>query len=92
MSVVILDCMNSNSKVLDDVAHLVLINRVFTAHNLSADVTFATRLNQNDGGKHPSKRDVKENCHMVVPVAVTEMVLGWSRATKSLAMMVLIFM
>lgn len=36
-------CMDSNDTVLDELAHLLMINRVFAAHNIGENVTFATR-------------------------------------------------
>nr|CCA18945.1 AlNc14C60G4408 [Albugo laibachii Nc14] len=61
MTGVLLECMEANDKALDEVAHLLLINRVFAAYNLDEDVTFATRWKRHVGGKASSKRDVMFN-------------------------------
>ena len=42
MNGVLLACMESNDPALDCVAQLLMINRVFAAHDLNEDVTFAT--------------------------------------------------
>lgn len=50
--------MESNDLALDEVAHLHMINRVFVAHNLVEDVSFATRWSHHVGGEVSSKRAV----------------------------------
>nr|CCA24322.1 AlNc14C233G9341 [Albugo laibachii Nc14] len=55
---VLLACMDSNDPALDDLAHVLMINRLFAANNLNEDVTFATRWRRHVSGKIPSKSQV----------------------------------
>ena len=57
----LLACMEANDRALDEVAHLLLINRVFATYNLGEDVTFSTRWNRHVDDKVPTKRDVMFN-------------------------------
>ena len=82
--------MESNDPALDCVAQLLMINRVFAAHDLNEDVTFATRWARHVGGKVPSKRDVMFKKNRVVVNSAPDLVLGLTRATKALAVMELI--
>ena len=50
--------MESNDKALDELAHLLMINRVFAAYNLGEDGMFATRWSRHVGGNVPSKLSV----------------------------------
>ena len=92
MNVVLLACMESNNKALDEVAHLLMINRVLATHNLGEDVTFATRWSRHVGGKVPSKRSVLFEKVMSWWTSVPDIVIGLTRATKALAMLKLLFM
>lgn len=49
MSGVLLAFMESNDKAVDDLVHLLMINRVYAAQNLGEDVTFATPLRRKCG-------------------------------------------
>ena len=89
---VLISCMESNDPALDEVAHLLLINRVFAAHNLGEDVTFTTRWNRHVGGKVPSKRAVLFEKVMPWWKSVPDTVHGLTRATKALALLELLFM
>lgn len=53
--------MEANERALDEVAHLLLINRVFATYNLGEDITFSTRWNRHVDDKVPTKRDVMFN-------------------------------
>ena len=92
MNGVLLACMESNDKALDEVAHLLMINRVFATHNLGEDVTFATRWSRHVGGKVPSKRSVLFEKVMSWWTSVPDIVIGLTRATKALALLELLFM
>lgn len=54
----LLACMESNGRALKDVAYLLMINRVFAAHDLNEDVTFSTRYCLHVGGNVPSILDL----------------------------------
>nr|CCA18925.1 AlNc14C59G4388 [Albugo laibachii Nc14] len=84
MTGVLLGCMDANDKALDEVAHLLLINRVFAAYNLDEDVTFATRWKRHVGGKFPSKRDVMFNKVSSWWKSSPQLVLELTRATRPL--------
>ena len=84
--------MESNDSDLDEVAHLLMINRVFAADNLGEDVTFSTRWSRHIGGKVPSKRDVLFKKVSPWWQSVPEIVFGLTRATKALALAELLLM
>ena len=92
MNGVLLSCMESNDSALDEVAHLLMINRVFAADNLGEDVTFSTRWSRHIGGKVPSKRDVLFKKVSPWWRSVPEIGFGLTRATKALALVELLLM
>ena len=57
MNGMLLACMKSIDKALDEIAYLLQTNRVFAAHDLNEQFTFATRWSRHIGGKAPSKPD-----------------------------------
>nr|CCA19884.1 AlNc14C81G5294 [Albugo laibachii Nc14] len=61
-------CMDSNDSVLDELAHILMINRVFAANNLNEDVTFATRWTSAPAG-------LQELTRAAQPIAFIELFL-----------------
>lgn len=69
-----------------------MINRVFAAHDLNEDVTFATRWSRHVGGKVPSKRDVMFQKIWSWWKSVPGLFPTLTSATKALALMESILM
>ena len=92
MTGVLLGCMDANDKALDEVAHLLLIKRVFATYNLDEDVTFATRCKRHVGGKVPSERDVIFNKVSTWWKSSPQLVLELTQAIMAIALFELLVM
>lgn len=65
----LLACMRSIDKGLDELAHLLTISRVFAALDVNKDLTFPKRRHRHDGGNVLLKGDVIRRKPVMVEVS-----------------------